>query len=121
MREIFEKAGIDAARIKILEQRILRSYVGILRAPLDFDGNRTRTLARHGAYDVRLVEPSEPSADDAASFWIELFDHGQKSALDSFGSDDIEEAARRAAALIAEAEMLDRHPAQRLLRSYRCH
>jgi hypothetical protein len=104
---------LDAPRSKTIEWKIIQSYIWVLRAPRDVDGHKTCSLARHGAYEVRLIEPSEMPRGDAIPFWIELFDHERKTTLDSFGNDDLEVVAISAAALIAEAEMLHRHPTRR--------
>jgi hypothetical protein len=106
VHKLLEKALVETPRSKILEWRIIQSYVWVLRAPQIHDGNRTSTLVRHGAYEVRLVEPSQMPQGDAIPFWIELFDHEKQMALDSFATDDLEEAAVTASALISEAEML---------------
>jgi hypothetical protein len=106
VHKFLEKAFVETPRSKILEWRIIQSYVWVLRAPQSRQGNRTSTLARHGAYEVRLIDPSQMPQGDTIPFWIELFDHEQQATLDSFGTDDVEDAAVTATALIAEAEML---------------
>jgi hypothetical protein len=113
--ELLKKARVmsDVPRSKAIEWKIIQSYTWVLRAPRDIDGHKTCSLARHGAYEVRLIEPSDMPQGDATPFWIELFDHERKTTLDSFGNDDLEEAAITAGALIAEAEMLHRHPTRR--------
>ena len=92
---------------KLLERRIVQSYVWILRAPKDIDGLQSASLARHGAYEVRLIELSGMPQSDTP-FWIELFDHRNKFGLDSYGGDDIEEAAVVAQDMISQAELLHR-------------
>ena len=87
-----------------LERRIVQSYVWVLRAPKTIDGLQTASLARHGAYEVRLIEPSGLPNGDSMPFWIELFDHKHKFGLDSCGGDDLEKAAVAAEDMIAEAE-----------------
>jgi hypothetical protein len=108
MCTLTEEARIGAPRAKSLERQIIQSYIWVLRAPPDEAGCKTRTLARHGAYEVRLVEPSQMPEGDIISFWIELFDHKRRVTLNSYGSDDLEQAAVTAAQLIAEAEKLHR-------------
>jgi hypothetical protein len=92
---------------KVREKQIIQSYVWVLRAPKNIDGVRTSALARHGAYEVRLIEPSDMPCGDLQPFWIELYDHDRKIAVDSFGSADVEEAAKAAEALIARAIVLN--------------
>jgi hypothetical protein len=92
---------------KLRETQIIQSYVWVLRAPKNCDGLRTSALARHGAFEVRLIEPSDMPCGDVQPFWIELYDHDKRSAIDSFGGADIEEAAKAAEALIARAIVLN--------------
>jgi hypothetical protein len=98
----------EVARTDPLERQIIQSYVWVLREPETADGQRTCTLARHGVYEVRLLEPSLMPQGDTIPFWIELFDHDRKLTLDSVGKDDVEEAAFYANALIKQAELLHR-------------
>jgi hypothetical protein len=91
---------------KTLERRIVQSYIWVLRAPKDSDGLQAASLARHGAYEVRLFDPSVIVKGDSLPFWIELFDHKDKTSLDSYGSDDIEDATVAAEAMISQAELL---------------
>jgi hypothetical protein len=115
MRVLLSRPRIesDPPRTKALEWRIIQSYVWVLCAPQDSDGQKTCSLARHGAYDVRLIEPSQMPQGDTIAFWIELYDNQQRSTLDSFGNDDLEEAATAADALITEAKMLHGRSASR--------
>jgi hypothetical protein len=103
-----EEARVVPPRVKSLERQIIQSYIWVLRATPDETGCKTRTLARRGAYEVRLFEPSQMPQGDIISFWLELFDHKRKVTLNSYGSDDLEQAAATAALLISEAERLDR-------------
>jgi hypothetical protein len=75
----------------------------MLRTPKTADDDRTISLERHGAYDVRLVE--SPSTD-GIPFWIELFDHNINLALDSFAGNDAEATALAADAFITQAKLL---------------
>jgi hypothetical protein len=102
-----EKFAMSREATKRRESQIVKSYVWVLRAPKDADGRRTVSLARHGVYEVRLIEPSDVSIIDLKPFWIELYDHDNKVSVDSFGGDDIEETAVAAETLIARAIMLN--------------
>jgi hypothetical protein len=113
MRKRLKGMLLGKPRSKSLEWQIIQSYVWVLRAPQDTDGYKTCALARHGAYEVRLIEPSQLPDGVRKPFWIELFDHDQKMILDSFSSDDLEEAATIAGALIAEAKYLQQHSIRR--------
>lgn len=92
---------------KRLERLIVQSYVWVLRAPRTADGAKVAALARHGLYEVRLLEPSEMAQDNALPFWVELFDKKQNLSIDSYAGDDIEEAAVAVRHLISRAELLD--------------
>jgi hypothetical protein len=93
---------------KALELRILQLYIWTLNAKRFTDGYRTVTVARYGAYEVRLVEPLLDSRADTVPFWIELFDHKSANTIDSCGGHDFEESAAGAAAMIAQAGLLHR-------------
>src|SRR5258705_13925281 len=77
---------------KALELRILQLYIWTLNAKRFVDGCRTATVARYGAYEVRLVEPLLDPRGDTIPFWIELFDHKSANTIDSCGGHDFEEA-----------------------------
>jgi hypothetical protein len=101
------------SRSKGWERRILQSYVWVLRAPQDVDGQKSCSLVRYGAYEVRLIEPSQMLGGNSAPFWIELYDHNRKLTIDCFGNDDLEQAAETAVDLIAEAKRLELESARR--------
>ena len=98
---------------KPLELRILQLYIWALAAPKGGDVQRTASLARHGSYEVRLFEPEQTPHSDAIPFWIELFDHETKAALDSYGGYDLAETVAAAEALISQAKSLHLHSAPR--------
>src|SRR5258708_24443736 len=60
---------------KALELKILQLYIWSINAKRSIDGCRVATVARHGSYEVRLVEPLLDPQGDTIPFWIELFDH----------------------------------------------
>jgi hypothetical protein len=93
---------------KALELRILQLYIWSLDTRRFIDGSRTATVARYGAYEVRLVEPLVDPQGDTIPFWIELFDHKSAVTIDSCGGHDFEETAVGAAALILQASLLHR-------------
>src|SRR5215467_7365166 len=93
---------------KALELRILQLYIWALNAKRFIDGCRTATVARYGAYEVRLVEPLLDPQGDVIPFWVELFDHKSADTIDSCGGHDFEETAAGAAALISQADLLHR-------------
>ena len=91
---------------KALELRILQLYIWSITARRSIDGCRTATVARYGAYEVRLVEPLFDLQGDTIPFWIELFDHKNAVTLDSCGGHDFEETAAGATDLISQASLL---------------
>jgi hypothetical protein len=93
---------------KALELRILQLYIWSINAKKLADSCRTATVARYGAFEVRLVEPLFDAQGDTIPFWIELFDHKNAVTIDSCGGHDFEETAAGAAALISQASLLHR-------------
>jgi len=91
---------------KALELRILQLYIWALSRDKGVDGFRTATVARYGAYEVRLVESTLDPQVDSIPFWVELFDHRCAATIDSCGGHDIEETAAGTAALISQASRL---------------
>jgi hypothetical protein len=91
---------------KALELRILQLYIWALSRSKGVDGFRTATVARYGAYEVRLVESMLDPQVDTIPFWVELFDHRSADTIDSCGGHDFEETAAGTAALISQANRL---------------
>jgi hypothetical protein len=91
---------------KSIELRILQMYLWTLVTPNYVNNRRTALLARHGAYDVRLIECAKLVGQDAEPIWLELFDREHNISLDSFSGHDFEEAASAAESLIARAQEL---------------
>jgi hypothetical protein len=94
-----------------VERRIIRSYVWLLRAPVTVDGRKIVLLHRQGIYDVRLLEPSEMPQGDTLPFWLELRDTKRGISLDSYGTDDVEDAAVVARTLMSRAQLLAQNQA----------
>jgi len=90
-----------------LELRILQLYVWELMAKRFVDGCRTASLARYGAYEVRLVELLQDLQGDSVPFWIELFDHTSDATIDSCGG-GLDEVAVVAELLISQAKLSHR-------------
>lgn len=89
-----------------LETRLAQAYVMLLVIPKDEHDSKSVSLARYGAYEVRLVEPL--SASNIFVFWIELFDHSCQVSIDSGGAEDFEEALATAEYLVSRAEELSK-------------
>ena len=89
-----------------LETRLAQAYVMLLVIPKDEYDSKFVSLARYGAYEVRLVEPL--SACNTLVFWIELFDHTCQISIDSGGAEDFEEALAKAEYFVSCAEELSK-------------
>ena len=94
---------------KALELQIMQMYICPLVAPEHADGQRTLSLARHGAFEVRLIELPQDPHSDSIPLWIELFDHRSNTTLDSRGGCDLRDTAVAAEALILRARDLHRN------------
>jgi hypothetical protein len=94
---------------KALELRIMQMYICPRVAPEHIDGQRTLSLARHGAFEVRLIELPQNPHSDSIRLWIELFDHRSNTTLDSRDGCDLQDTAVAAEALISQARDLHRN------------
>jgi hypothetical protein len=92
-----------------LLSRLGQAYVRLLLIPESNDGSRTVSLARYGAYEVRLVEFSHHPASDDSSFWVSLHRRGLQSSLDSCWCDDLDDAETVAEHFVSRAKQLHNH------------
>jgi hypothetical protein len=93
---------------KALEQRIMQGRIWALVAAERIDGQRTVSLARHGAFEVRLIELPQDPLSDNIPLWIELFEHESSTTLDSCSGHDLRHMAVAAEAFISQAKDLHR-------------
>lgn len=93
---------------KALELQIMQMYVCPLVAPEHIDGQQTLSLARHGPFEVRLIELPQDPRSDSIPLWIELFDHRSNTTLDSRRGCELRDTAVAAEALISQARDLHR-------------
>jgi hypothetical protein len=103
--------GATLRNKKPLLSRLNQAYVGLLAIPEGADGSRTVSLARYGAYEVRLVEFPHRHTADACPFWIRLYRRDLRSAIDTRRCDDLDDAEIAAAHLVARARELHRSAA----------
>ena len=89
-----------------LEERLVRAHVQLEIVSRHKHDSKAVALARHTAYEVRLVEFRQASSANAFAFWLELFDCNDRIAIDGGGSNDLEEAVMFAEELIASAKEL---------------
>jgi hypothetical protein len=73
------------------ELRIARAYIKLLRVPERSSGASV-SLARIGNCEIRIFEGSQSSPDGMRLLWLELFDHGARTSIDSFSCYEIEAA-----------------------------
>ena len=91
-----------------LLSRLNQAYVSLALIPEDTDGSRTVSLARYGAYEVRLVEFPPSRASDAFPFWLKLYRRDLRSSLDSRCCLDLDHAEAVAEHLMSRARKLHR-------------
>jgi hypothetical protein len=80
-----------------------QAYVGLMLAPESKDGSRTISLARYGAFEVRLVEFRHCGTVEPLPFWLELYRHDARLSLDSCRCDDLDDAESAAEHLTSHA------------------
>jgi len=90
-----------------IESRLIRAHVELHVRPKDVRDQKSVSVVRYGAYDVRLIEPA-PDSPDAFVFWLELFDHNRKISLDGGSAEDFEKALTIAEELGSHAEQLSK-------------
>jgi hypothetical protein len=76
----------------LAELRIARAFVN-LSSILEEGSKAAVSLASIGNCEIRMFLGPEADFDGRAPFWLELFDHGTRMSVDSFGCNKIEEAA----------------------------
>ena len=86
--------------------RLSQGYISLLLTPKGTDGSRTVSLARCGAYEVRLVELAQDA--DASSLWLRLYDRATRAALDSRRCDDLDDGESVVEHLLSRAIELHR-------------
>ena len=66
-----------------LELRIARAYVKLWCIP-EGSSKASLLIASIGSYEIRMLRGPEFDLDGTPLFWLELFDHGTKTSVDSF-------------------------------------
>lgn len=93
-----------------LAGRLYQAYVALMLAPEGKDGARTVTLARYGAFEVRLTEFRTRGAADVSSLRIELRRRDTRSLHEAAHFDDLLDAEPVVERFMARAREL--HEAQ---------
>jgi hypothetical protein len=85
-----------------IEQRIIRSYVGLVYQAVDTANRRSVVVMRLGTLEVHLTEiHPEDTTPGVPPFWIEVFDWPQQASIDSVGCYELYEDE-----LVAAVEMI---------------
>jgi hypothetical protein len=85
-----------------IEQRIIRSYVGLVYQAGDTANRRSVVVMRLGPLEVHLTEiHPEDTTPGVPPFWIEVFDWPQQASIDSVGCYEFDEDE-----LVAAVEMI---------------
>ena len=98
----------NSTRSIFTETRLIRAYLALFLAPTRDDVTKTVTLARFGAYEVRLIELARTLCGRIPPVWIELYAHDLHCSLDSCGCEEFDEASTSADELISQAKELHR-------------
>jgi hypothetical protein len=94
-----------------IERLLIRAYAGLALATEEAGGARTTTLARIGAYEVRLCEiPPENALPGVRPLWLDVFCRSSRSTIDSRGCFDLDDAEPAAEELVAEARRRNSRP-----------
>jgi hypothetical protein len=92
-----------------IERQLIRAYAELALKPPRMDGSRTATLARFGAFEVRITELGPDDASPKVPpLWIEILSHGGFATIDGSGCFELDEAERIAVELVYEARRRDR-------------
>ena len=73
----------NASEWTLTELRIARAYVRFCSIPVDCP-EASVSLASIGSHEIRMLAGPAVDLDSAPLFWLELFDHGTKTSVDSF-------------------------------------
>jgi hypothetical protein len=93
--------------LRLADQREGRNLPATIRRREE-PGSKSVSVARYGAYEVRLLQVVQGSSADPFIFWIELFDHKRRISLDSGSAKNLEKALGVAEELISHAEQLSK-------------
>ena len=88
------------------ELRIARAYVKLLCIP-EGSSEASVSLAWIGNYEILIFEGSQADSDGIPLFWLELFDHGAKTSVDSFSCHEIKDAVVVFEDFVSQANQLN--------------
>lgn len=77
---------------KLIELLIARAFFKLSSIPVEVSA-AVVSLTSVGNYEIRMFRGSQTDPGTTVLFWLELFDHGRGTSIDSFRCDKIEDAA----------------------------
>jgi hypothetical protein len=83
--------GCNTSERTLTELKIAQAYVRLSCIPAD-SPEASVSLASIGSYEISMVRWPEVDLDAVPLFWLELFDHQTKTAVDSFRCHRIKDA-----------------------------
>jgi hypothetical protein len=93
-----------------LEAKLVEAHAELKLAQQSADLSAVATLARLGAFEVRLIVPSHVAPTGEVRFWMELYDHDRRLSIDSVGDRALKDAVIAAEDLIERATTLSENP-----------
>ena len=81
----------DTSNKALSELRIAQAYAKLLCIP-EGSSKSSVTLAQIENCEIRIFAGSQAYSDGMPLFWLELFDHGAKTSVDSFSCYRIDDA-----------------------------
>ena len=88
----------------LTELKIARAYVKLSSIS---DPEASVSLASIGSHEIRMLAGPAADLDSAPLFWLELFDHGTKTSLDSFCCHRLKDAVPVVSDFFAQIDDLD--------------
>lgn len=108
-RKFLDRAANDRSRAKEASDPARKAEFEAYYSP-EFDEERSNhrsvSLARHGAYEVRLVQLSRKMRTGAQQLWLELFDHYHEHTIDSYSGRSLVDITAAAESLCSNAKYL---------------
>jgi hypothetical protein len=107
-RKFLDRAANDRGRAKEASDPARKAEFEAYYSPEfeEWSNHRSVSLARHGAYEVRLVELSRKMRTGAEHLWLELFDHYHEHTIDSYSGRTLVDITAAAESLCSNAKYL---------------
>jgi hypothetical protein len=93
-----------------IEAQLIEAHAKLKLTRQNGDISTVATLMRRGAFEVRLIEPTNTEPADAVRVWMELFDHDRQLSIDSIGNCALEDAVIVAEDFIDRATRMGENP-----------